>query len=73
MRTSALLVVDAIINLLLGLVLLFFPASVVAFLGVPRSENAFYPSMLGAVLAGIGVALLADMPVSGASWPLCWA
>ena len=68
MRTSAPLVVDAAINLLLGLALLFFPAFVVAFLGVPRSEKAFYPSILRAVLAGIGVALLVERFRVVAGW-----
>ena len=60
MRESTLLTVDAIINLLLGAVLIFFPSNLVALLGVPTTEVAFYPSILGAVLFGIGVALLLE-------------
>jgi hypothetical protein len=53
-----LLLIDAIINLLLGVLLIFFPSSMVDALGVPRATSAFYPSILGAILFGIGIALL---------------
>ena len=53
-----LLLIDAIINLLLGILLIFFPSSLVYALGVPAAPSAFYPSILGAILFGIGVALL---------------
>jgi hypothetical protein len=33
---------------------------VVRLLGVPAAEHAFYPSVLGAVLVGIGVALIVE-------------
>ena len=55
---SFLLLIDAMINLALGVLLVFFPSSLVAALGVPTAEPAFYPSILGAVLFGIGIALL---------------
>jgi hypothetical protein len=58
MSSSVLLTVDAAINLALGAVLILFPAPVVAALGIPASESAFYPSILGGVLLGIGIALL---------------
>ena len=58
MTESRLIAVDAIVNLVLGLLLLTFPGVVVEFLGIPRAESAFYPSLLGAVLIGIGIALL---------------
>jgi hypothetical protein len=57
---SVLLTIDAVINIALGLLLLTFPAPVVAALGVPETESAFYPSILGAVLLGIGIALLLE-------------
>jgi hypothetical protein len=44
----------------LGSLLIIFPRSVVTFLGVPSVESAFYPSILGAVLLGIGIALLEE-------------
>lgn len=56
-----LLLVDAIINLLLGAFLLFFPTSLVEVLGIPMSEQVFYPSILGAVLFGIGIALIVQL------------
>ena len=52
-----LLHVDAAINLALGVLLLWFPVSVVEWLGIPRSEPGFYRGVLGAVVFGIGVAL----------------
>jgi hypothetical protein len=52
------LTVDGAIDLVLGLILLLFPRHVLSTLGVPMATSAFYPSILGAVLVGIGVALL---------------
>ncbi len=60
MKPSKLLLVDALINLILGGLLAVFPKSVVAFLGVPDSSTKFYPSILGAVLIGIAVALVSE-------------
>jgi hypothetical protein len=54
----ALLTVDATVNLALGVALAFFPRWLVAILGVPDVEPAFYPSILGSVLIGVGIALL---------------
>ena len=59
-KHKTLLVIDAIINLILGLLLLLFPAGVVELLGLPLTNTNFYPSILGAVLFGIGVALLIE-------------
>lgn len=60
MKESVLLILDAVINLSLGLLLIFFPPRLVAFLGVPTSQSAFYPNLLGAVLFGIGLALFLE-------------
>jgi hypothetical protein len=60
MKTSILLVADAVINLALGLPLLFFPKKTASLLGIPFPEVAFYASILGAVLVGIGLALLIE-------------
>ncbi len=60
MSPSALLVVDAVINLGLGASLVLFPKGLVLALGIPDAEVAFYPSILGAVLFGIGLALLIE-------------
>ncbi len=56
-----LLAIDALINLLLGFALLVFSPAVVRVLGVPPDTVSFYPSILGAVLVGIGLALLLDL------------
>ncbi len=56
-----LLLIDAGINLALGILLLLFPIGMAAFFGVPEAETNFYPSLLGAVLFGIGIALLVDL------------
>jgi hypothetical protein len=55
-----LLLIDALINLILGVLLATFPKTVVEVLGVPDTEVTFYPSILGAVLIGIGVALVIE-------------
>jgi len=60
MNEKILLIADAIINLALGLPLLFFPKALASFLGLPIPETAFYASILGAVLTGIGLALLLE-------------
>ena len=54
------LLLDAFINIVLGLLLATFPKSVVRLLGVPTTDARFYPSILGAVLLGIGLALLIE-------------
>jgi hypothetical protein len=60
MKSSKLLLVDAFINLILSVLLATFPKSVVEFLGVPDNYTKFYPSIVGAVLIGIGVALVIE-------------
>ena len=60
MRTSKTLLVDAIINLFLGALLATFPERVVEIVGAPGTSVRFYPSILGAVLIGIGVALVIE-------------
>ena len=60
MRSSKILLVDALINLILGVLLAAFPRNVVELLGVPDTDAAFYPSILGAVLIGIAVALVVE-------------
>jgi hypothetical protein len=56
----ALLLLDAAINLALGVLLILFPAPVVEWLGIPPAEPGFYRGVLGAVVFGIGVALLIE-------------
>lgn len=59
-RHKTLLLLDGAVNLLLGFVLLLFPAGVVDLLGLPPTSTNFYPSILGAVLTGIGCGLLVE-------------
>ena len=59
-RQRRYLVIDAAVNLLLGLLLLLFPSGIAAWLGAPSAASAFYPSLLGGVLFGIGLALLLE-------------
>ena len=44
--------------MVLGVVLLSFPAGMVDVLGLPPTNTKFYPGILGAVLAGKGFVLL---------------
>ncbi len=53
-----LLIIDAAVNLVLGILLLLFPTGIVALLGLPPTNTNFYASILGAILFGIGIALL---------------
>ena len=53
-----LLTLDGVINLVLGIGLVVFPRALVQALGIPTVESAFYPSVLGGVLVGVGIALL---------------
>ncbi len=57
MRHSLLIGIDGFINFGLGAFLIVFPRDFVSFLGIPQPASAFYPSILGAVLFGIGIAL----------------
>jgi len=56
--SRSLLLADAAINLALGGLLLLHPQRLVQILGLPEVSSGFYPSVLGGVLIGIGVALL---------------
>jgi hypothetical protein len=59
-KHEVLLTIDGIINLILGIILLLFPVGVAELLGVPKSPENFYPTILGAVIFGIGIALLME-------------
>jgi len=56
-KVQLLLAADAIINLLLGLLLLLLPTELLEVLGLPPTDTFFYTSILGGVIFGIGVAL----------------
>jgi peptidoglycan/LPS O-acetylase OafA/YrhL len=60
MFRNPVLLIDALINLILGVVLLTFQPSLAEALGVPQTEQTFYPTILGAVLFGIALALLLE-------------
>jgi len=53
----ALLIIDAIINLVLGALLLMAPYGVAVFLGVPEPGSYLYSCVLGGVLVGISFTL----------------
>jgi len=59
-RRATLLTIDAIINLLLGVLLIAFSDRLVGLLGVPPADHGFYPNILGGVLFGIGIALIME-------------
>jgi hypothetical protein len=63
MSSSTLLIIDAVINILLGVLLLLtipFPDQIPLFLGLPVIGQPFYTSIFGAVLFGIGIALMVE-------------
>lgn len=60
MNRSTLLKADAAINLILGILLMAFPAGLVKALGIPVPGTPFYATILGGVLFGIGLALLVE-------------
>ena len=67
MRQSVILSVDAALNLTLGGLLVVFPRGVMQLLGVPIPDSPFYASILGAVLLGIGLALILEIRRSEAT------
>jgi hypothetical protein len=59
-RQEILLLLDGIVNLVLGVLLLLFPVGIAEMLGLPASNSHFYPTILGGVILGIGIALLIE-------------
>ena len=59
-KQEILLLIDAIINVVLGIILLLFPFGTSEILGVPKSHSNFYPTVLGGVILGIGIALFIE-------------
>lgn len=57
---AVLLTIDGIVNLGIGILLLLVPLGMAEILGVPRSNLDFYPTLLGAVIFGLGIALLIE-------------
>ena len=60
-KQKVLLAIDALVNLILGSLLLSLPAGMLEFLGLPAVAHYFYTTILGAVIFGIGIALLIDL------------
>ena len=60
MIRSKVLLADAAINLILGILLLIFSRTIINILGLPEAVIYFYPNILGGVLFGIGIALLIE-------------
>ena len=60
-KHKILLIIDCFVNILLGVLLLLFPLGVVDLLGLPKTDTNFYPSILGAVIFGIGLALFLEL------------
>ena len=60
-KSKILLLIDGIVNLLLGMLLLLFPFGVAQVFGVPQANSNFYPMILGAVIFGIGISLLIEV------------
>ena len=60
-KSNILLLFDGIVNLLLGILLLLFPLGISELVGAPQPNTHFYPTILGAVIFGIGIALLIDV------------
>ena len=54
------LLIDGIVNLVLGILLLAFPLGVARLLGLPLSQSNFYATILGGVIFGIGIALMVE-------------
>ena len=60
MRMRVFLIIDAVIDGLLGIALLLFSPEVWQLIGIPGAYSRFYPNLLGAVLLGITIALIIE-------------
>ena len=59
-KHKILLLIDGLVNIVLGLLLLLFPFGIADFLGIPKPITNFYPTIFGGVIFGIGIALLIE-------------
>ena len=57
-RRKLSLIVDAAVNLILGIFLLAYSPGLANLLGIPVVGSSFYPNILGGVFIGITIALL---------------
>ena len=60
-KDKILLLIDSIVNIIIGLLLLCYPLGIGKVLGLPDPGNNFYALILGAVLLGIGIALFIEL------------
>ena len=60
MTRSTILLIDAFISLVLGVALAAFAKPLVEWLGARPTDTMFYPSILGAVVIGIAIALVLE-------------
>lgn len=60
MKKRIVLLIDAAINFILGILLLTFSPFIVHLLGVPPTNNNFYPTILGGIFIGITIALIIE-------------
>ena len=56
-KQEILLSIDRMINLVLGILLILFPVGIAEIFGVPKPSTNFYPTILGGLIFGIGIAL----------------
>lgn len=61
LKYKILLLIDCIVNLMIGIVLLLFPIGIIDFFGFPQTNTNFYPSILGAILLGVGSSLFLEL------------
>lgn len=59
-----LLLIDSAVNIVIGIILLCFPLGIGDYLELPKSDNYFYPTILGALISGIGIALFIEYKYS---------
>lgn len=59
-KQEILLSIDGLVNVLLGILLILFPFGIAEFVGVPNPNTNFYPTILGGVIFGIGIALFIE-------------
>ena len=50
LKYKILLLIDCIVNLMIGIVLLLFPIGIIDFFGLPQTNTDFYPSILSLFL-----------------------
>lgn len=55
-----LLLIDSVVNIAIGIILLCYPLGIGDYLDLPKSDNNFYPVILGAVIFSIGIALFIE-------------